>query len=91
MAGQVVLGEEAQGCLLLGGYGFEWVAESGCAAEFHLYEDEDLFVTDDQVDLAAASPVVALDQPVATPGQVAQREVLTPRSGRLVCQSPTPA
>ena len=91
MVGEVSFGEAAEGALFTWGYGFERVAEAGRAAQFHFYEDQGVFVADDQVDLATARPVVALDEPVATPGQVAQREVLAPRPGRLFCQSPTPA
>jgi hypothetical protein len=89
--GEVLFCEGAKGPLFTWGYGFQGVAEARSAAEFHFYEDEDPFFTDDQVDLPAASPVVALDQPVAAPGQVAQRKVLPPRPGSLLCQIPTPA
>ena len=68
---QVLHGEGANSCLLPWGYGFEWVAESGCAAQFHFHEDEDPFVADNEVDFASARPEVALDEAVASPGQVA--------------------
>ena len=54
--------------------GFERVAEASLTTQLNL--DEDFFLADDQVDLPAARPVVALDEPVAAPGQVAQREIL---------------
>jgi hypothetical protein len=78
---EVLFGEPAEGGLLAWRHGFERVAEAGCATQFHLDKNEGVFIADDQVDLATARPVVAFDEPVAAPGQVAQREVLTPRSG----------
>ena len=89
--GEVLFGEGADSCLLAGRYGLERVAEARRAAELYLYEDEGLFFADDEVYFAAALPVVAFDEVIATPEEVAQREVLAPRAGRLVCQSPTPA
>ena len=91
VVGEVLFREGADGCLLAGRYGFERVTEARRAAELHLYEDEDLFVADDEVYFAAALPVVAFDETISAPGEVAQREVLAPRSGRLAFQSPTPA
>lgn len=87
----VLFRERADGCLLAGRHGLERVAEAGRAAELDLYEDEGFFVADDEVYFAATLPVVVFDEPVATPGKVAQREVLAPRPGRLASQSPTPA
>ena len=89
--GEVLFGEGADSCLLAGRYGFERVAEARRTAELYLYEDEGLFFVDDEVYFAAALPVVAFDEVVSTPEEVAQREVLAPRAGRLVCQCPTPA
>ena len=89
--GEVLFGEGADGGLLAGRYGFERIAEAFRAAELHLHKDEDVFVADDEVYFAATLPVVALEEPVAAAEEVAQREVLAPRPGRLVCQSPTPA
>jgi hypothetical protein len=71
VVGEVLLGEAAEDLLFTRGYGFEGVSEAGRTAEFHFYEDERVIVADDQVDLTAASPVVARDEPVAAPGQIA--------------------
>jgi hypothetical protein len=76
--------------LLSGRDGFERVAEASRTTQLNLDEDEGFFFADDQVDLPAARPVVALDEPVAAPGQLAQREVLPPRSGGLSLVSPPP-
>ena len=91
VVGEVLFRERADGCLLAGRYGFERVTEARRAAELHLYEDEAIFVADDEVYFAAALPIVAFDEPIAAPGEVAQRKVLAPCPGRLACQSPTPA
>jgi hypothetical protein len=88
---EVLFREGADGCLLAGRYGFERVTEARRAAELHLYEDETIFVADDEVYFATAFPVVAFDERIAAPGEVAQREILAPRPGRLACQAPTPA
>ena len=40
--GQVLLGHEADGLLLAGGYGLQGGAVGGSAAELHLDEDEDV-------------------------------------------------
>lgn len=89
--GQVLFGEGADSGLLAGRYGFERVSEVCRAAELYLYEDEDLFVADDEVYFAATLPVVAFDQLKTALEEVAEREILAPRSGSLACQSPTPA
>jgi len=89
--GEVLHGELAEGGLFAVRDGFEWVAVSGSAAQFYFDEDEGVFFADDQVDLPAPRPVVALDEVVATPGQVAQREVLVPRPGGPYCSGATPA
>jgi len=89
--GEVLFGERAEGGLLAGRYGFQWVAEGRRLAELHFYEDEGFIVADYEVYFAATLPVVAFDEPVTAPGKVAQREVLAPRARRLACQSPTPA
>ena len=73
------------------GNGFQRVTEAGPAPQFHFHEDENAFLAQDQVDLSVARPVVAFDEFVAAPGQVPQREVLAPRSGGPLFQSPTPA
>jgi hypothetical protein len=89
--GQVLFGEGADGGLLAGRYGFERVAEVCRAAELYLYEDEYLFVADYEIYFAATLPVVAFDQLKTALEEVAEREILAPRSGSLACQSPTPA
>ena len=45
----------------------------------------------DQVHFPVPVPVVALDEVVTLPGEVAQRELLAPRAGEAVVQPPTPA
>ena len=55
---------ESDGCCC-GRHGLERVAEAGPAAELDLYEDEGLFVADDEVYFAATLPVVVFDEPVA--------------------------
>jgi hypothetical protein len=89
--GKILLGEGTEGLLFAGSDGFQRVAEAGSAPQFHFHEDEDVVLAQDQVDLPVARPVVALDELVAAPGQVPEREVLTPRPGGLPFQSPTPA
>ena len=78
--------EPADGGLFVPCYGFEWVAEVRCAAEFYFNEDEGVAFADDEVDLAPACPVVAFDERVAPSGQVAEREVLAPGSKRTFSQ-----
>ena len=89
--GEVSFGEMAQGRLFAWCHGLERVSESGPPAQFHLDEDEGAPIAKYQIDLPTARPVVALDEPVAAPGQVAKREVLAPRPGGCVTQAPTPA
>ena len=89
--GKVLLGEGTEGLLFAGGDGFQRVAEAGSAPQFHFDEDEDVVLAQDQVDLSVARPVVAFDELIVAPGQIAEREVLTPRSGGFIFQSPTPA
>ena len=91
VVGEVLFNERTDGCLLARRYGFERVPEARRAAKLYLYEDEGLVLADDKVYFAAALRVVTFDEPVAAPEEVAQREVLAPRSGSLACQSPTPA
>ena len=88
---EVVLGDGAQGILLAGGDGLQRVPESGPAPQLHFDEDEGVILAYDQVDLPAPRPVVAFDELVTMPDQVAQREVLSPCPGGFVLQSPTPA
>ena len=89
--GKVLFGEGANGGLLAGRYCFERVTVARGATELDLYEDEGLIVRDDEVYFATTLPVVACEEPVSTTEEVAQREVLAPRPGGLVGQSPTPA
>ena len=89
--GQVLFGEGTQGGLFTEGDGLERVSETRSAAQFDLDEDEDAVAADDQIDLAVAGPIIAFDEFVATPGQVAQREVFAPLAGGLLSQAPTPA
>jgi hypothetical protein len=87
---KVVFGDGAQGVLLAGGDGLEWVSVAGSAPQLDLDEDEGVILANYQVDLPAPGPVVALDELVAVLDQVAQREVLTPGAGGFMFQSPTP-
>ena len=89
--GEVLYGEGAKSSLFAEGYRFERVAEAGSAAQFYLDEDDGVVFAYDQVDLPVTRPVVAFDESVAAAGQVTQREVLTPRTRGLFCQSLTPA
>lgn len=68
---QVLCGEGADGRLLSEGYGFEWIAVGGRAAELDFHEDEGVLIADYEVDLAAPRPVVAFDERVAPRSQVA--------------------
>jgi hypothetical protein len=54
-------------------------------------DDEDVSVSEDQVQLPVAGTVVALEEDVALSHQVAQRELFALRAGELVAQGPTPA
>jgi hypothetical protein len=88
--GKVLLGEGAEGGLFVWGNGFQRISESRTAPQLHFHEDEDVVFAQDQVDLPVARPVVAFDELIAAPGEVTKREVLTPGSGGLLFQSPTP-
>jgi hypothetical protein len=61
--------------------GLQRVAEACTAPQFDFHEDKEIVFAKDQVDLPVASSVVALDELVAAPGEVTEREVLTPGSG----------
>jgi hypothetical protein len=50
-----------------------------------------IFIAQDQVELPVTGPVVALNELVSLPRQVAQRELFAPRTGAPVAQPPTPA
>ena len=88
---EVVFGDGAQGALLAGSDGLEWVSVAGSAPQLHFDEDERFVLADYQVDLPSPGPIVALDELVSVLDQVAQGEVLAPGPGRFVLQSPTPA
>lgn len=88
---QVLPGEGAYGGLLARGDGVERVSVACPPSQFDLNEDEGRSLAEDEIQLPVAGPVVALDQLVATVGQVPQREVLTPRAARTFAQGPTPA
>jgi site-specific DNA recombinase len=66
---------------------------SGALADCFAHEnqDEGVFFAQDQVDLPVARPVVAFDELVTAPGEIAEGEILTPRSGGLLFQPATPA
>ncbi len=89
--GEVVFGEGAYRGLFTRGHRLEWVAEGGGGAQLHLDEDEGIAVADDQVELAVAGAVVALDEGVAAALEVFEGEVLAPPSGGASLQAPTPA
>ena len=71
MVGEVPFGEVVEGGLFAGRYGFERVAECGSPAQLYLDEDEGGSFADDEIYLPPARPVVALDEPVAAPREVA--------------------
>jgi hypothetical protein len=89
--GEVLFGEGAEHLLFAGGDGFQRVAEACTASQLHFHEDEGVVFAQDQVDLPVARPVVAFDELVAAPGEIAEGEILTPRSGGLLFQPATPA
>ena len=88
---EVAFGHGAQGVLLAGGDGFQWVSEAGPASQLDFNEDQGVVITDYQVDLSAPRPVVTLDERVTVLDQVPQGEVFTPCPWGFVVQSPTPA
>ena len=77
--------------MLVGGDGLERVTEARPAPQLYLDEDDGVVLAHYQVDLPAPGPVVARDELVTVPDQIAQREIFTPSPGGLVLQSPTPA
>jgi hypothetical protein len=91
LVGQVLSGEGAYGGLLASGNSLERAAEAGPPAQLHFDEDESVPVAQDQVQLAEAGAVVALDELVALLRQVTQRELFAPRAGGTFAQGPTPA
>lgn len=76
--------------MFTGGYGFEGGAEARAAAHLDFDEDDCGTVAQDQVQFPVTGPVVALDEDVAAPGQVAQREFFAPRARAPVVQLATP-
>ena len=88
---EVVFGEGADLSLFTRGDGLQRVSEAGSAAQLHLDEDEGRAASDYEVELPVAGAVVALHQGVASPGQIAQRELLAPGAGGSILQAPTPA
>jgi hypothetical protein len=91
VVGEVLFCERAEDPLFAGGDGFERVPEACTAPQFHFDEDEDAFLAEDQIYLPVARPVVAFDELVTAPGEIAEGEILTPRSGGLLFQPATPA
>jgi hypothetical protein len=91
LLGQVTFCERAYGGLLAGGDRVEWATEAGSPAQLHLCENESVPVAQDQVQLAEAGAVVAIDELVALLRQVAQRELFAPRAGGTFAQGRTPA
>jgi hypothetical protein len=91
LIGQVLSSQGADGGLFAGGDGFEWMPEADSPAQLHFDEDESVPVAQDQVQLAEAGAVVALDELVALLRQVTQCELFAPRAGGTFAQGPTPA
>ena len=89
--GQVSFCERADGGLLASGDRVERATEARSPAQFHLGKDDSIAVSQNQVYLAEAGAVVALDELVALPGEVTQRELLAPRAGGAFAQGRTPA
>ncbi len=66
-------------------------AQSRFPRPFHFDEDDGVPLAEEQVQLPVAGPVAALDEDVAAPRKVAQRELCAPRARGPVAQGPTPA
>jgi hypothetical protein len=88
---EVVFGYGAQGILLAGGDGFQWISEAGSAPQLDFHEDKCVVLEHYQVNLPAPGPVVTLEECITLLDQVAQGEVFTPCPWGFVFQSPTPA
>ena len=86
---EVVFGYGAQGILLAGGDGFQWVSEAGPTPQLDFHKDEYVVLEHYQVNLPAPGPVVTLQECVTVLDQVAQGESSCPWG--FVFQSPTPA
>jgi len=54
-------------------------------------QHQGIFVAQDQIQLPVTGAVIALDELVSLPQQVAQREIFAPRAGEAFAQGPTPA
>jgi hypothetical protein len=91
LLGQVTFCERANGGLLASGNRVERATEARPPAQLDLGKDDRVPVAQDQVQLAEAGAVVALDELVAPLRQVAQSELLAPRAGGMFAQGPTPA
>ena len=88
---EVMFGYGAQGILLAGGDGFQWVSEAGPAPQLDFHKDEYVVLEHYQVNFPAPGPVVTLQECVTVLDQVAQGEVFTPCSRGFILQYPTPA
>ena len=88
---EVLFGDGADDGSFVRGDGFEWVSETCSPAQLHLDEDERSAPAHDEVQLAVAGTVVAFNEFVTLPDQVAERELLSPRAGSPIIQAPTPA
>ena len=91
LLGQVSFCERADGGLLASGDRVEGATEARPPAQLHLGKDDSIAVAQYQVYLAEAGAVVALDELVALPGEVTQRELLAPGAGGAFVQVRTPA
>jgi hypothetical protein len=91
LLGQVLFCEGAYGGLLAGGDRLEWATEIGSPAQLDLCENQSVPVAQDQVQLAEAGAVVALEELVALLREVTQRELLAPRACGTFAQGRTPA
>lgn len=69
--GEILLREGPDRGLLSRRYGFSGLPETGASPQLDLHEYDRLLVAQDQVYLSVARAIVALDEPIALPGQVA--------------------
>lgn len=88
---EVLFGEGTDRRSLAWSDGFEGVPVSGAGSELDLDEDERRAVAKDQVDLAPARAVIALDEVESAVLEKLEREVLAPPPGGASLQLPTPA
>ena len=65
--------------------------EPETASHLHLDEDYRVLVAKDQIQLPVTGSVVAFEEGVTSPPQVAQRELFVPGPREPVVQPPTPA